>query len=426
MGIQVYWQRIPLAVKILTAGVVAVTTVVMLRPTSQPLPAVPVLPTQVQVMAADPRPQALTVKTQGTVAPRREIDLVTRVAGNIQSAAGNFVDGGFFAAGETLIKIDDRDYQFALVRATARVREAEQALATERGRARQAQREWRDLGNAEANALFLRKPQLAAAEATLDSARAERDQARLDFERTTISVPFAGRVRETYVDLGQYVSPGTKIAKVYDTSLAEIRLPLTDRQAALVDLPLGFRGNADEPGPAVTISGVIAGQRYRWQGRIVRTDASVDVRSRLYYAVAEVLDPFVADPATAQVPLVVGLFVEAEISGRQLPGVITLPKQALFKRNHVYTLDKEQRVELKTVTVLHSDAEWAWVRGDLAPGELVVTDKQAYLQPGLVVAPRTTLEETRVVGDGTSGQPGPGAGASRQALPLQAGSRAGN
>ena len=249
MASQAFWQRIPQALKILVVGLLVVALVVALRPTSEPLPAQEKLPAEVAVIAVDPRPQALSVRTQGTVAPRREIDLVAQVAGNIQAAAANFVDGGFFAGGEALVKIDDRDYQFALVRADARVKEAEQALATERGRARQAEREWRDLGNSEANALFLRKPQLAAAEAALASARAERDQARLDFARTSISVPFAGRVRETYVDLGQYVSPGTRIAKVYDTSVAEIRLPLTDRQAALVDLPLGFRGNAESPGP---------------------------------------------------------------------------------------------------------------------------------------------------------------------------------
>ena len=394
---QRYWQLIPLSVKILSGGLIAVVLVVALRPTPEPLPAAPSLPPEVAVIAASPRPQALSVTTQGTVAPRREIDLVAQVAGRIHSAAQNFVDGGFFAAGETLVSIDDRDYQFALVRAAARVKEAQQALATERGRARQAQREWRDLGNAEANALFLRKPQLAAAEAALASAQAERDQARLDLQRTAISVPFAGRVRETGVDLGQYVSPGTRIATVYDTKVAQIRLPLTDRQAALVDLPLGFRGDDHSPGPAVVISGVIAGKQYHWSGRIVRTDASVDTRSRMYYAVAEVVDPFVADPGSAQVPLVVGLFVEARISGRQLPDIVTLPTRALFKRNRIYTLDAGDRVQLKTVDVLHRGRQQVWVRGELAAGERVVIGQQSYLQPGLLVSPRIAAEDSRVV-----------------------------
>ena len=127
----------------------------------------------------------------------------------------------------------------------------------------------------------------------------------------------------------------------------------------------------------------------------MRTDASVDTRSRLYYAVAEVVDPFVSNPGSAQVPLVVGLFVEAEISGRELADVIALPKRALFKRNHIYTLDAGNQVTLKTVTVLHRGEELAWVRGELAAGELVVTDKQSYLQPGLRVSPR---QDGRVAG----------------------------
>ena len=384
------WQRIPLTVKILVVGLVAVVVVATIKPAPVPLPQAEVKLPVVQVVIAEPSPQRLEVYSQGTVAPRRQIDLVAQVGGRVTSVDANFVDGGFFAEDESLIQIDDRDYSFAHKRAISKVSNAEQLLSTERGRVRQAKREWRDLGNAESNTLFLRKPQLAAAEAALVSAQADLNKALLDLERTRITVPFAGRIRETFVDLGQYVTPGTRIATVYDTASAEIRLPLSDRQAALVDLPLGFNASEENQGPAVTIKGVIGGQSYSWQGHIARTDASIDTRSRMYYAVAEVNDPFIAATDVSRaVPLIVGLFVEAEIDGRQLNDVIVLPRQAVFKRDRIYRLEKnitgENEVVAEKVEVLFKNADQIWIRADIAAGTEIVVGKQSYIAPGVVV-----------------------------------------
>ena len=385
------WQRIPLAVKILSIGLVAVVVVATIKPAPVPLPQAEQKLPEVQVVIAEPSTQRVAVHSQGTVAPRREIDLVAQVGGRVTSVNAGFVDGGFFTVGESLIQIDDRDYSFAHTRATAKVSNAEQLLSTERGRVRQAQREWRDLGNAESNALFLRKPQLAAAEASLVSAQADLNKALLDLERTRITVPFTGRIREIFVDLGQYLAPGTRIATVYDTASAEIRLPLSDRQAALVDLPLGFNASQEDQGPAVKIKGVIGGQSYFWQGHIARTDASIDTRSRMYYAVAEVNNPFIAATDVSRaVPLIVGLFVEAKIDGRELDDVIILPRDAVFKRDKIYRLEKnvagEKEVVAEQVEVIFKTTEQIWIRADIAAGTEIVVGKQSYIAPGVVVS----------------------------------------
>ncbi|GAB3105631.1 efflux RND transporter periplasmic adaptor subunit [Aestuariicella hydrocarbonica] len=410
---------------ILILGGLVVVAVATLKPAPEPTPVQPPPPVKVAVILAAPSTQSLTVNSQGTVAPRREIDLVAEVSGRITQVDPHFVDGAFVKAHKALVTIDPRDYNVALLRAEAKVADAQQVLATERGRNRQAQREWRDLGNKEANALFLRQPQLAAAQALLQSAQADYEQAQLNLERTNVSVPFDGRIRQTQVDMGQYVTPGTPIASVYDTSVAVIRLPLTDRQIALVDLPLGFdAGNtgaapdvdsgagpgpvittmkktANPRGPAVSISAIIAGKRYFWQGHIARTEASLDTSTRLYYAIAEVQDPFrvtgnFLNNDQVQAPLIVGLFVEAEIQGRELENVITIPHTALFKRNHIYTLDKQNRVHDKTVTLLHSNGKQAWIRGDLQKGEPIVVGRQSFLSEGIVVSPQ--IEHKQVAG----------------------------
>lgn len=384
MSFSSVWQHIPLAIKLFLIGAVAVVALIMLKPRPEPRPEVePPLP-EVRVVAAQPQTTGISVNTQGTVSPRRQIDLVSQVSGTVVNVAPEFVGGGFFSSDKSLVKIDPRDYQYALTRAEAQVLDAERALATERGLARQAQHEWRDLGNADANALFLRKPQIAAAEAQLAAARATRDQAQLNLERTVITAPFAGRISETFVDLGQFVSPGTRIASVYDSALAEVRLPLTDLQALLIDLPMGAAEDLRENLPKVSLHGVIAGQIYEWSGVITRTDASLDPQSRMYYAIVEIKEPFNTELHPA--PLLMGMYVDATITGRPMSDVIQLPKSTVFRRDQIYTLDANNTVQLKTVRVLRNDDQFVWLQGDIAAGELVVLERQGYLTPGVRVS----------------------------------------
>ena len=344
----------------------------------------------VDVMTVMPESLALNVNTQGSVQPRREIDMVAQVSGEVVSVAPFYAEGGFFEASATLVEIDDRDYQFGLMRAEARVADAAQILATEEGRARQAQREWRDLGDKSANALFLRKPQLASAQAALAAATAERDQALLDIERTHIAPPFAGRILETFVDLGQYITPGTPVARIYSTDAVEVRLPLTDRQVSLLELPLNYQA-ADAPSLRVPVrlSGRFGGEIWHWQGFITRTDARIDVNSRVVYAVAEVEDPFNRTPAKEpRPPLIIGQFVEASIAGKTVDNVVLLPQRALRPQNQVWLVDQQSRLRIITVEVLQSNHEMVAVRGDFGARASVVVSALAIALPGMQLSVR--------------------------------------
>ena len=158
-------------------------------PEAQPVPEP--APPVVSVVSAEPAARSIAVSTQGTVRPLRQVSLVSRVAGRVETVADSFAEGGFFQAGEELVKVEDVDYGFAIARARSQVAAARQRVAEERGRAQQAKREWRDLGSTEANALFLREPQIDSAEAALAAAEADLAAAQLDLQRTSIRLPFA-------------------------------------------------------------------------------------------------------------------------------------------------------------------------------------------------------------------------------------------
>ena len=342
------------------------------HPAQQALPKRP--PTKVSVISVTPAAESLSVITQGTVAPRREINIVSQVAGKVTFVSEDFASGGFFASNELLLELEDQDYQFALLRAKARVADAEQLVALEKGRVRQAQREWKDLGNEDANQLFLRQPQLASAKATLAAAKADRGEAELNLRRTRTYAPFQGRIASKHVDVGQYITPGTIIAKVYSTDVAEVRLPLTDRQVALLDLPLNYDdGSQITETPEATISASFADQTWQWQGKITRTDSSIDVDSRVVYAVAEIQRPFSRAAGSRRPPLSIGLFVQAEITGRTIEDVVVLPRRALRSDATLLLVDDNQRLYYQAADVLKADQHRVWISGLEAGSRVVVS-----------------------------------------------------
>jgi hypothetical protein len=138
----------------------------------------------------------------------------------------------------------------------------------------------------------------------------------------------------------------------------------------------------------VVLRARFANKMWQWQGRIVRTDASIDEDSRVVYAVAEIDKPFARLPGSERPPLSPGMFVSATISGRELSGVSLLPRSALLRNGLVMVVDGQQRVREREVQVLQSDPGQLWVQG-LAAGERVIAREPALAVAGSQVTART-------------------------------------
>ncbi len=361
--------RIVAPILVLAASVGAYAVLHATRPEPEKNDQAP-RPTSVFTAPVVQRNIALTVNTQGEVRARTEIELMSQVAGRIIAVSPEFTEGGLVEPGVSLLKIEDTDYRLALSQAKARVAEAQVGLQQALADADVARRQLRN--DPTASDLALKKPQVAQARATLAAARANLEQAELNLERTDVALPFRGRVVDTRVDVGQYISPGTSIGRVFATDVVEIRLPLNDSQLASLALPIGYTAPAGE-GMPVTLSATVAGQRQTWSGRLVRLDASVDPDTRLLYAIAEVIDPYGANVSDKDMPLAVGLFVDAEIAGRELAAAISIPSSGLRAGDVVFLVNPEGRLEVREVDVIHTGAERVIVGSGLAAGERVVT-----------------------------------------------------
>jgi len=377
--------RFFLLILVFAAFIMAVLVLNSPKPQSKPKAELPVPSVDVVVLTNQAEP--VVVEAQGTVQPSRKIDVVARVSGVVISVNPSFDNGGIFAAGEELISLEDADYRYALIRQEASLMNAKKNLAMEKGQALQAKRQWRDLGDKEANSLFLREPQLAAAQAQERSAQADVDKAKLDLERTHIKAPFNAIIAQSFVELGQFVSPGQKIAHIFSTDAVEVRLPLTDRQVRLIDLPmLGATANELE----VTLEGIFGGVLHQWTGKLTRVEASLNIDSQTIYAVVEVTDPYSISSDSKKI-LPIGLFVNAKIKGDILAGSYKLPRAVLKPGNVIYVI-RDNRLALLEVEVLQSTATFVLINADLTPNEQVVLSEMPYAVPGMEIKARNLPE----------------------------------
>jgi len=314
----------------------------------------------------------LTVSAQGEARPRTEIDLVPEVGGKIVYVSPNFIEGGIIRKGETLIRIEDADFKVALVRAQSSIAQAEQVLIREQAEGEIARRDYEELGRGEPSALALRQPQQAQAQASLQLAQAEMEAAKLQLTRTEVKAPFTGRVRAKSSDLGQFVSPGRTLGRIFSTDVIEVRLPLTDNDLSKMDLPIAYVAKDRAAAPNVKLSAIIAGQRQYWDAKLMRTNSTYDTQTRALSAIVEVFDPYGKGKSQNGVPIAPGLFVDAEIGGKLFEDVILLPRDGLRPGNKVYVVNDKGKSDIRDVAVIDTDAKQAVLSSGVEAGELIV------------------------------------------------------
>ncbi len=321
-----------------------------------------------------------TIRTQGVVRPHNEASLTPQVSGKVKSVGGGLHDGAFFEEGEVLLELDDEDFEAEVTSAEAALARAVALHAQEQAKANQARLNWVELGyEEEPNELVLRLPQLREAEANVKAATASLERARRDLGRTVIRAPFAGRVLDRAVSVGQSVSPSTVLATVFNTAFVEVRLPVAARELAFLSLPEG----AGEPAVTVELSDALdEGSGARWTGKIIGTEGALDQDSRELFAIARVDDPFsrTLPAADRKAPLRVGQPVRAAIPGKVLQDVYTVPRDAVRQLRLIYLVDREElTLERREIEEVWSDAEHVIIHApDIPDGSWLATSRLVY------------------------------------------------
>lgn len=341
------------------------------KPEEMPIPVVDVTQVEQQTVS-------LNLPSYGVVTPKYKTQLVTEVQGRMLSISPQFVAGGIVKKGDQLAQIEPSDYEADLMQAEATLAQATAALNEEIARGEVAKIEFKGYDKGLPPELGLRIPQLKKEQANVKYAQAALARAQRNLERTVIRAPFDGIIKARNVDLGQYVTLGTNLGELYDTSIAEIRLPISNDDLAYLE-------SVDNPDTQVTLSASLAGKENTWLGNIIRSEGVIDADNRMVYLVAEIKDPYLREHKTqGSLPLKYGSFVNAVIKGRTVDGIVKLPRHVV-RNEHVALINEQNIVEMRHVNVVRSDLENVFIKDSLKTGERVAITHFSNMANGQLV-----------------------------------------
>ena len=342
----------------------------------------------VDVVQARRNPVTFSVQSQGSVAPRTQTTLVAEASGQIVEVSPAFVSGGFFRKDDVLVRIDPRNYESVVKRARAAVARAETQLATETATASYAKEDYARLqrlnpNTGPASALALRKPQLSAAMAELQSAQADLEKAEGDLDRTVIRAPYDGLVRQKIADVGQYVNVGSQLAMTFAIDIAEVRLPITQNDLQYLDLTKLRAGLPLE----VVLQTQLGGETVSWAAVITRSEGVFDADTRVLYLVAQVADPYGLQRGAegAQVPLMMGTFVSAQIAGRPGGDLFVVPRQSIYRGKTIWLVDDDSTIRPARVDVVRADENFFYISDGLMEGDRYCATAVEQPLPGMKV-----------------------------------------
>jgi membrane fusion protein (multidrug efflux system) len=303
-----------------------------------------------------------------------------QVSGIIQARL--FTEGARVRVGDVLYQIDPRLYEAALSEARADLasaiatRDAAKVRADRLGElAKSGVVSRQDLLDAEASA--------AAASAATERARAVLATAQINLDFTKVTAPISGRIGRSIVTTGALVSAGQAEPLTTIQRLDPIFVDIQQSSAAL----LSFRRQLAAGGlsRASTDVDVILedGSRYSHTGTLQFAESVVDASTGTVTIRARFPNP--------EGLLLPGMYVRAEFSPLQAREAILAPQQGISRdvkgNATAFVVGEDNKAELRTVVTERTVGDQWLVSKGLMPGDRLIVEGLARIQPGMVVRP---------------------------------------
>ncbi len=420
------FKTIRVIVVILIAIIIA-AVLVILRPKAERR-VVEDLGRLVEVFAARSEKVQMVIEAYGTVAPREELLLVAEVRGQIVATDPSFKEGNPVTRGTRLIQIDPRTYDLEVQRrkvqikqAQAEIKRLQQEVLNLQARIKIAKS---DVSLAEKEYFRLKKliDRKVIAQSTLDKTEqqylaslerlqalenqlaltgpqkeqlvAQRDmakvmfaEARLDLERSGIVAPFDGWVLEKTIEVGQHVTVGQSMGRIYSAGELdiEVRIPVKDFKWLPAELNGDTRIEAD-------VIFENQGARMIWKGHLSRVKAQMDDKTRTLPVIIEVDATSNSEDNRNALRMRPGMFVTARIKGKEVSQAFVLPRYVVYPGDMVYTV-KDDRLKIKSVDVLRTFKDSVIISQGLSDGERIIKTPLSDATDGMLVRVATEVRE---------------------------------
>ena len=394
----------------------------------------------------------LELDLDGVVVPLKEVSLAAEVSGRVRLKTDACESGSFVTKDTLLLEIDPRDYELEVERLLREVAQAgiyieeveeellqnDESIALLQRQVEISQREVRRLEALKANRVVTESEldralrdeltainaltQLKGQQRVLEKrknrlaegrllAETQLERVRIDLSRTQITAPFDGVIVSDPVEQDSYVSKGTPLVTIEDTSAAEIRTNLRMDEVARVwgsgssmatgqRQPAGGGGAYDLPDMPATVVFELGDRQYQWQGTLSRQEGGgLDSRTRTLPCRVLVPDPAGVTAldrygaALAQLPpgsptsLMRGMFVQVEVLVEAARKLVAVPVDAVRPSGDIWLMRNEELVILRPTRVHANDQVVLYAAEDsgILPGDKVVVSQLANPYDGMAI-----------------------------------------
>ena len=305
----------------------------------------------------------------GTMNARATAVVRAKVSGELLKLY--FKEGDEVKAGQLLAEIDPRSFNAALV-------QVQGSLARDQAQLKNAQldlQRYKDLLKQDSIASQQVDTQAALVrqlQGTVAADQGQVDAAKLQVSYTRVTAPISGRLGLRQADLGNVVNPSDANGLV---TISQVR-PID----AVFSLPEAHVSSLAEQLRAGKVMPVELWDREQKQilakGQLNALDNTIDTTTGTVKAKAAF------DNADGR--LFANQFVNVKLQVRQLDQALAVPVTAV-QNNYVYLVKPDKTVTQRKITVGVTDGDYVSVRGDLNPGDQVVTDGIDRLREGAQV-----------------------------------------
>jgi RND family efflux transporter MFP subunit len=364
-------------------------------------------PPSVKVMVANPVSKVMKVEAYGTIKPRKLVKIAVEVPGRINFLHTSFVEGGLIFKGELLLGIDQRSYkldrQTGLVRieqAKTDIKSLEQDIENlkndiklSRANVNLTQKELErvkvlnknqfasknSLDKAEqqylqakialqniSNRLSLTGSLMEQKNAALAMARVDFQKADLAFNKTQIRSDFDGLILDKFAEIGEYINPGQILGSIYQKGSLDVDVSIPLERMKWVE---SVFQNGKTPEATVEVANFESMKSYVWKARVARIKANIDEKTRTLPMTLEILNPDVKIKNIFD--LKPGTFVKCSIVGETYENIFVMPRHLLKSDNTLFII-KNNRLEMKKVSILRKFENELFINGGLNPGDKVI------------------------------------------------------
>ncbi|MBF0203614.1 MAG: efflux RND transporter periplasmic adaptor subunit [Desulfamplus sp.] len=400
--------RIILPVLIIGAGIAFAKHLYDTKPVATR--AKPVIsPPLVETITLETVDHEVVISCMGKVMPSQTIALKARVGGFVTQTSEEFIPGGIYRKGDIILKLDPDDFQLAIKQQEAMLEKAQASLKLEMGKQDVARAELRLMQNTSGKTILdsnlaLRVPQLEQIKADISSIKTDLERARLNLERTVIKAPFNCMVMNIYVEEGSQISSQETLATLSGIDEYRVEATVPVDHLKWIEFPLDS-GDATKTTRGSDVILITRDGETR-QGELIRLLGSLTDQSRLARILIRIEDP-VSLKKNRKNPLLIGSYVQADIQGKVIENVFSLPRSSVRDGNKIWLVEnrnvlagnRNELVEnskdakqseksvlfIKNIEILWKNSESVFIRSGVKSGQKLVISELSSPVNGMFV-----------------------------------------